>query len=188
MDILFFLQIPDFLFIFLFVLLVKFCIFMMCQFHKFKPVGGLMVLARPMGFGISSRNFFKTIREMVGTSIVLALVHRMFSKWLEKWLWMQVGTSIVWDSVHWIFRSPFDGDLMILPWTIRRTFWKRLVIFFFIFLFFLKGHLVLQGAPLGWALLGCAPLGWAPFCLLPFEVTRVYQGLLRVTKGYQGLT
>ena len=26
-----------------------------------------------------------------------------------------------------------------------------------------------------------------PFFLLTFEVTRVYQGLLRVVKGYQGL-
>ena len=32
---------------------------------------------------------------------------------------------------------------------------------------FLKGHLVLQGAPLGWALLGCAPLGWAPLGWAP---------------------
>ena len=31
----------------------------------------------------------------------------------------------------------------------------------------LKGHLVLQGAPLGWALLGCAPLGWAPLGWAP---------------------
>ena len=55
-----------------------------------------------------------------------------------------------------------------------RTFVEAIRTFFFIFYLlplvfcpFLKGHLVLQSAPLGWALLGCAPLGWAPLGWAP---------------------
>ena len=74
-----------------------------------------------------------------------------------------------------------DGALMIPPWTFCDVFGEAILIFlvkrFRIFLFSLpfaigqrpclKGHLVLQGAPLGWALLGCAPLGWDPLGWAP---------------------
>ena len=61
---------------------------------------------------------------------------------------------------------------MIPPRCRGHVFVKRLVYLFFLDFFkkespVLKGHLVLQGAPLGWALLGCAPLGWAPLGWAP---------------------
>ena len=68
----------------------------------------------------------------------------------------------------WNFRSPSawrsldstPGICSIFREAICQRFVKRLVSSFY-----LKGHLVLQGAPLEWALLGCAPLGWAPLVL-----------------------
>ena len=61
------------------------------------------------------------------------------------------------------FRLPFDGDLMIPPWTLPQTFVEAFIdLFFAIF----------------------------AFCLLklPGFIIRGYWGLPRVTKGYQGLT
>ena len=67
-----------------------------------------------------------------------------------------------------------DGALMIPPWTNPNVFGEAITLIFLFSLPFaigqrpcLKGHLVLQGAPLGWALLGCAPLGWAPLGWAP---------------------